>query len=431
MPREPRNPLRLDRLILNSGLELVCQPAPPDASSFSLTYVGPAGWGYDPPGHSGLASLVSELVVQGAGRRNRRELARLLDRFGGSLTSAVGPESSEVTLWGPTDAWASLLPVFADAVLRPRFDRGDIDRVRRQFRERQLRERTQPELRAGKELLAALYPSGHPYRSTGIGTSASLAGLNRDRLLRFHSTHFGPEGSVLAVTSPWGPGRIREEIDGHLGNWSRRTPPPDPPMPRQRTPARQRLDVAMNDHSQVEIRIGGPAISRGDPRYPALYLANEILGGRPLLSRLFQRVRERHGLVYHASSHLESMRWGGYWVVRAGTGPKNRERVVRLLTREIDRLSNDLVPTTELERIRESALGSLPLDLETTSDAHELAVEVAYHRLPTDFYQFWPQRLRAVRPAEVRAAAAEGLAGVDGIVVTAGPVREGVAGNAP
>ncbi len=430
MPREPRNPLRLDRLVLDSGLELVCQPAPPDASSFSITYVGPAGWGYDPPRQSGLASLVSELVVQGAGRRDRRALARLLDRFGASLTSAVAPESSEVTLWGPTDAWASLFPVFADAVLRPRFDREDIDRVRRQFRERQLRERTQPELRAGKDLLAALYPSGHPYRSTGIGTPVSLAGLSRDRLIQFHATHFTPGGSVLAVTSSWGPGRIQEEIDAHLGNWSRRTTPPDPPMPRWRKPARERLDVPMNDHSQVEIRIGGPSFSRADPRYPALYLANEILGGRPLLSRLFQRVRERHGLVYHASSHVESMRWGGYWVARAGTGPQNRERVVRLLTREIDRLSGERVPTTELHRIRESALGSLPLDLETTSDAHELAVEVAYYRLPTDFYQVWPERLRAVRPAEIQAAAEEGLAGNDGIVVTAGPVGEETVGNA-
>jgi zinc protease len=167
--------------------------------------------------------------------------------------------------------------------------------------------------------------------------------------------------------------------------------------------------------------MGAPTVSRSDPLYPELFLVNEVLGGRPLLSRLFQRIREQHGLAYHASSELEAMRWGGYWEAVAGTDPATRDRVVRLMVGEVERLSGELIPATELDRIRESALGSYPLELETTASAHELAIDVAYHGLPGDFYRHWPDRLRAIRSRELRTAAETGFRADRAVVVTAGP----------
>ena len=47
----------------------------------------------------------------------------------------------------------------------------------------------------------------------------------------------------------------------------------------------------MPGRSQVEILIGGSSVARSAPEYFGAFLANEVLGGRPLLSRLFQQVR--------------------------------------------------------------------------------------------------------------------------------------------
>jgi predicted Zn-dependent peptidase len=73
--------------------------------------------------------------------------------------------------------------------------------------------------------------------------------------------------------------------------------------------------------------------------------------------------------------------------------------------------------------VRESAIGEMPLALESTADAHELAVEVAYQRLPGDYLSRWPGVLRAVRPAEVRAAAERAMDRRHAVTVLAGPVR--------
>lgn len=417
---ERRDPLLMERTTLQSGLEVILQSPPASARSFSISYVAPAGWGFEPADTEGLATVAAKLVVGRPGKRSREDLARTLDRLGASLTASIAAETAEITLWGPQDSWAPLLEIFADAVFRPYFASDELGRARRQLEERQLRQMVQPDLRAERELLARVFPEGHPYRSTGIGNARSAARISLEGLRRFHRSHYPARGSVLAVTSRAPPRDLRHSLERHFPAAEFCSDPPVPSLPAA-SPRGRRLNVTIKGQSQVAVRVGASTIARSDPSYPELFLLNEVLGGRPLLSRLFQRIREQHGLVYHASSELEAMRWSGYWEAVAGTDPATRDRVVGFMLHEIENLSSDLIPQAELERIRESALGSLPLELDTTASAHELAVDVAYHRLPGDFYRTWPARLRRVSPRELRAAAETGFTTGHAVVVTAGP----------
>jgi zinc protease len=349
--------------------------------------------------------LTSELAVAGAGKRDRAEVARVLDRLGATLASQCHPECSELTIWGPRTHWEKLLPLLTEAITVPRFETRELDRVRRQVLERQMRERTQPDRSADKALLRRIFSDRHPYRETGLGRAASVRRLRRADVAAFHSARSREGGSVLAITglpSIEALGRrwcslVTDRAPGALATV--------PELPALRRPPSTIERIEVPGGSQVEIRMGGPAIPRSHPAYPAAYLANEVLGGRATLARLFQELREGRGLVYGTTSELEAMTWGGYWVAEAGTEPKTVDRVCRLMRHELDRIASRDVPTQELDRIRTSAIGSLALELESTADAHELAVDVAYHRLPIDFYETWPTTLRGLTPRQVRDAA--------------------------
>ncbi len=415
------DPLRIEYGEEVDGLTIVRQPSPAGAASFSATYVGPAGWGFDPPGEAGTARVVNQLLSSGAGTYDRLALARRLDRAGATLSTECAPESGEVTIWGPAADWEELLGLLADVVLRPRLAPDDLVRVRRQLLERQMRELSQPASRADRELFRVTYPGTHPYRSSGLGDPRSIARITPGRLQAFHRSHYTSGGAVLVVTAPAPLSAVERAVRASFSGFaedrgpSLRFPPVRPGTART-------FPVELKGRSQVEIRIGGDSIARSDPGYPAAFLANEILGGRAQLSRLFQRVRERGGLVYHASSELEAMRFGGYWTVGAGTGPEHWEKVVSLLSKELERMERKDVSASELREIRESAIGELPLALESTADAHELAVEVAYHRLPGDYLSRWPALLRAVRPSEVREAAERAMDRRHAVTVLAGPI---------
>lgn len=409
------------------GLRVVRQATPPGAASFSATYLGPAGWGFDRPEAAGIARITSQLMTSGTRHQSRVSLARTLDRAGATLTSDCAPESAEVTIWGPAGDWEKLLRLLADVVLHPRFAAADLERVRRQFRERQLREMAQPASRAEYELLRALYPDGHPYRSTGLGTARSVARVVPDRLHQFHRSRYTRDGGLVLVTAPT---RLAA-VEAAVRRLFRDLPTEHaaaPAFPAVRRAKARTIHVDLEGRSQVELRMGGDSIARSDPDYPAAFLANEILGGRAQLSRLFQRVRERGGLVYHASSELEAMRFGGYFTVGAGTGPDRWRKVAVLLSRELARIGEESPTPSELRMVRESAVGELPLSLESTADAHEVALETAYHRLPGDFLSRWPAIVRAVRPKDVRAAAERAMSRDHAVTVLAGPIGDGRAG---
>ncbi len=416
-----RDPLVLERLESIDGLEVVRQDPPPGSQSFAATYVGPGGWGFDRPGSEGTARLTSQLITSGAGPYDRVALARRLDRAGATLSSQCAPESAEVTVWGPADEEDELLEVLADVVLRPRFASDDVERGLRQLAERQLREARQPGSRADRELMRSVFPRGHPYRETGLGDRRSFAHLDRRGLVRFHREHYTRQGGILVVTTPSGASRV----DRAARRLFRHFPvdrAPELKVPAVGAPSPAVHHIPLPGRAQVEVRVGGTSIARDDPDYPAAFLANELLGGRPLLARLFQTVREKEGLAYHASSDLEAMRYGGYWVAQAGSGPDRWKKVVRLLEHEVRRLREETVPSRQLEVLRESAIGELPLSLETTSEAHELAVEAAYYHLPPDHWRVWPDRLRAVRPREVRDAADRAFGEASSVTVVAGPI---------
>jgi zinc protease len=421
MPTDRNDPLVIARSQRADGLTVVRQAAPAGSAGFAATYVGPSGWAYDPAGREGTAVVTSLLAPSAAGRRDRVALARELDLRGGSLHRHCAPESNELAVSGPASELEPLLGILADVVLRPRFDGKDLARVLRQVHERQLRESTQPGSRAERELLHALFPVGHPYRGSGLGTRASVGKIRRADVVRFHQEQTSSAGGFLVVTTS----RPMSEVE-RLATRAFRTFPvehpvrAEPSVHAERKPAETRT-VPMAGRTQTEIRIGGLAPARHDPAFGALYLANEVLGGRSLLNRLFQHVRERRGLAYHASSDLDAMRWGGYWTAQAGTGPERADQVVVLMAKEVRGIAERTIPSSELDRIRESAIGEIPLALETAADAHELAVDAAYHGLHERHWRDWPAALRAISAGAIRSAVAPVYAPDGAVTVVAGP----------
>ncbi|MCI4331048.1 MAG: insulinase family protein [Thermoplasmata archaeon] len=417
------DPLAIERTVRSDGLEIVRQSSPPGTASFSATYLGPAGFAYDPSGREGTASVTSHLLTSGAGRWDRLALARELDRLGASLSTRCDPESSGVTVWGPASSSRRLMELLAASVLHPRFAARDLERVRRQLLERQLQEETQPDSRAERVLFETVFPVGHPYRLSGVGTRRSVQKISRVDVVRFHRAQFTSANGLVLVTGPGTLEAVAREVRRVFSGFQTEAAPGAPPAKGSASPPKRPMSIAMEGRSQVEVLVGGPSIARADPRFAAVHMANEVLGGRSMLNRLFQRVRETNGLAYHASSEVEAMRWGGYWTAQAGTGPKRVARVIEMVEQEVDRISEELIPASELDQIRESAIGQIPLQVETTSGAHELGLDLAYHHLPGSFYRDWPGTLRALTRAQVRRGAESGINRRGAVTVVAGPTH--------
>jgi predicted Zn-dependent peptidase len=96
---------------------------------------------------------------------------------------------------------------------------------------------------------------------------------------------------------------------------------------------------------------GLPMVS--EERY-RLFLLNILLGGN-MSSRLFQEVRERHGLAYSVYSYLSSFIDSGYLGIYLGMDPGSANKALELIAKEIAFLRQGKISEEELANARDYA----------------------------------------------------------------------------
>jgi predicted Zn-dependent peptidase len=94
-------------------------------------------------------------------------------------------------------------------------------------------------------------------------------------------------------------------------------------------------------------------------------LLNTLLGGG-MSSRLFQTIREQHGLAYNVFSFLDFMIDTGVFGVYVGTDRANLDKVKNLLRAEFEQMLSKGVGHEELQRTKSQLKGNLMLGLEST-----------------------------------------------------------------
>jgi predicted Zn-dependent peptidase len=170
------------------------------------------------------------------------------------------------------------------------------------------------------------------------------------------------------------------------------------------TQTKPALRLLSKKTEQTQIALGIRACSRHDERRFALRLLNAILGEN-MSSRLFQCVREEHGLAYSIYSANSFFDDAGDIVIAAGLDMDNLEKTLKLILREMKRLAAQLVPAAELRRARDYLVGQLDLSLENSESQMMWAGEqwLGYGKIahPDEF----KRRLSAVTTRQVRAAA--------------------------
>ena len=120
-----------------------------------------------------------------------------------------------------------------------------------------------------------------------------------------------------------------------------------------------RLFTVSRSTHQAHVMIGTRTFAATDPRYYALFLLNNLLGGPAMSSRLNTSLRERHGLVYSVESNMASYTDAGLWRVYFGCDHHDVKRCARLVVRELKRLCDAPLSQRTLDAARRQMKGQL------------------------------------------------------------------------
>jgi predicted Zn-dependent peptidase len=118
---------------------------------------------------------------------------------------------------------------------------------------------------------------------------------------------------------------------------------------------------------QTQFVVGLRGVSRHDPRRSAFRLMSVMLGEN-MSSRLFQNVREKHGLAYSISSGASYYQETGSFFINAGVETSKTAQAIKLTLQTVAQLARRAPSARELRRAKEYTCGQIHLNLESTDN---------------------------------------------------------------
>jgi predicted Zn-dependent peptidase len=372
----------------------------------TVAVVWPTGAADEPPDQAGLAGLTADLLDEGAGRRGALELAEEVAHLGARLETLAHWDATTVTATTLTRVLDPVLALVADVVMRPSFAARELERVRNDRLTQLVQERDLPQ-RVGADLLSLLlYGERHRYGRPLVGSDATLAGLGRAAVVKWHAERLRADTATLIVVGDVQADDLVRRLDAAFAGWK---PPPrrpslaHPPVALP-PPARRAVVVDRPGAAQTELRVGLPCVERTSPDYFPLLVMNAVLGGS-FTSRLNTNLREKHGYTYGARSEVSFRRGGGPFAAATPVKTAVTRASVEETLGELERLRAAEVAPGELRLAKDLLERTLARTFETPPEvAAALAAQVTYG-LADDYYATYAAHVEAVTAADVHRVA--------------------------
>jgi zinc protease len=350
----------------------------------------------------GLAEMTATVVRTGTASRPSRRIEEDLRRMGAGLGTHAGADSSAISASGLAEFSSGILELMADLARNASFPEDEFERERRQRLEELRIERTTPGFLASERLRRILFGE-HPY-AVVAPTEEQLAGFTRDQLAEFYLAHYVPAESLLIVVGDFAAEAMLEEIEKIFGAWKAPKPEaPASPAPPLQFGRRVHL-VHMPGTVQTQVLLGNLAITRRDPDWYRLILANSIFGGA-FHSRLVLNIREQKGYTYSPGSGVNALRQQGYFTVRAAVRNDVAAATLTEMFCEMDRMRSLPVTAEELDSARSYLTGVFSLGVATQDGLLGQLSTVYLDQLPEGYLESYRERIRALTAGDVLAAA--------------------------
>jgi predicted Zn-dependent peptidase len=387
---------------LKNGLTVAALEMSHMASVSVGIWVG-IGGRYEPEPISGAAHFIEHMLFKGTRRRSAREISQAVEGIGGYLNAFTSEEHTCFYSKARHNRWEELLEVLSDMFLHSTFEPVEIEKERGVIREELAMYLDQPQHYVHEILNETLWPN-QPLGRSITGSEKTLTAMTREQLLDFRKLNYVGCNTLIVIAGNIAPRKFIQVVRGLAKKFPGGKHPTFAPASSTQTKPAVRL--FQKNVEQTHLALGVRTCSRHDDRRFALRLLSTILGEN-MSSRLFQVVREDHGLAYNIYSHPSFFDDTGDLVVSAGVDTDKLEKSLKLILREMQQLAQRPPPASELRRARDYVIGQLDLSLEGTENQMMWIGEnlLAYGKIfrPSEV----KQRLTEVTAGQIRAVARE------------------------
>ncbi len=361
----------IKKTTLDSGIKVITEEMA-DSESTSIGFWVNTGSRYETGDLAGISHFIEHMLFKGTKNRSAHEISREIESVGGVLNAFTGREYTcfyaKVLNRDVGRAVKILSDMFTNSVFSTREMKKEKMVVGQEIK---MVQDTPDDLI--HDVFAEEFFGGHPLGRSILGTYETLESITRKKILRYYEHHYRTTGVFVAAAG----GASHERVTGLLKKAFKPLEGDSPCVEPPALTEGPRLRLVEKDLEQAHLCLGVPAVPQAHPHRYRLYLLNTILGSG-MSSRLFQKIREKKGLVYSVYSYLNLYLDAGALVVYAGTTAENFREVIELVLREFRAVARGITPA-ELREAKSHLKGSLLLGLEASdSRMSKLAKDELY-----------------------------------------------------
>ena len=389
---------------LPNGARLVLQERS-GCGTYAIQILALGGSLEDTDSQVGLTEVLSRMLLRGSLKRTGSDQALEIEQTGSRVESVAGALGFSVRAEGPSSAITAVLPVVADAMLKPRLDPADLKTEIGLARLRLARSLDVPSSARQRTLLPLLF-GGHP-----LGRVADpdnyLAGLTLDNLRRAHQGRVVGARLIVVVVGEFDTEGIRHELTGLLAELPAGSAPVRAASPEPLSAERHAR--AKRHTSQPEIVVALPTEGLSPREEPVMDFLGYMLGG--FQERLSTEIREKRGWAYWLSPLDWRLPEAGAFGIVTAVPRKHLAETERLIHEEFKRIATVAPTESEMDRTRRYLLTARARECQQSDQrAARYAADTA-RGLPAGGYTEFATALASVTPDAIRALARKLLDG--------------------
>ena len=318
---------------LESGVRVATETMP-SVRSVSLGFWIGTGSRGESEEEAGLSHLLEHLLFKGSSKYSSLEIDQLFDGMGAELNAGTGKETTSVYARVIDEHLPRAFDAMADMVFRPAL--SEIDSERAVILEEIAMYEDDPQEKVFDVLGEAVF-GAHPLGRAIIGRAPVIAGTSPKRIAGFHASRYTAGNIVIAAAGAVDHDSFVELARAGTANVHESTAPEPIPAPGS---GERVVRFERKDTEQFHVCLGATGISRHDDRRFALRVLDTIFGGTSS-SRLFQEVRERHGLAYSVYSFTSSYQDSGQIGLYVGTRVDNVGDAINVIAGELVKMRSE------------------------------------------------------------------------------------------
>lgn len=396
---------------LENGLQVFFLPKQNRGDTVTVSWSFPHGDVETLTGKTGVGSMTGAMLMRGTENRTRQEVFDEMDRIKSSIQVGGSARESSGALFTTRDNLSEALTLVQEIVHQPAFDAEELKVAIESSLANLESNKNDPQFLSSLRLQRHLrpYPKGHPnYWRTLQDRIDDLNSLSTESLREFWSTYYGSSNGAMAVVGDFDPDEVTPILEKVFGQWTSNVPyeriavehfDQDPLFADIETPDKTNAVL----YASITLPIG-----KDHPDYAAMYLANFMIGGGFLNSRLADRIRQKEGLSYGVRSSYSTFLPDAVSEFRAYAifAPENADRVLTALREELAKVRESGFSEEEVAAAKNGYLESMKRSRgEDSTIASILVSSVVVDRSIEDLMKF-EEAIEALTAEQVSDAAA-------------------------